>query len=126
MSIKTKLSELYVPGNIKNFVQICKIYYYPPEQEYPTDKIWLYFDGEEKGEKRRIKSLCFKNPENHKKFIINNIYAHIYQLIKRAGDRIPNHIEKIKYQKALLDDLLIKAKKETLKRWEDENGKKRL
>ena len=73
MSIKTKLSELFVPGNIKNFLQICKIYYYPPEQDFPLDKVWIYFDGEENKQPRRIRSLCFKNPENHKKFIMNNI-----------------------------------------------------
>ena len=84
MSIKIKLAEQFVPGNIKNFLQICKIYYYPPEQGFPLDKVWIYFDGEENKQPRRIRSLCFKNPENHKQFIINNIHAHIYQLLQRA------------------------------------------
>ncbi len=95
-------------GNIKNFLQICKIYYYPPEQDYPLDKVWLYFDGEENKQPRRIRSLCFKNPENHKQFIINNIYAHIYQLIKRAeyNNALSTNIPKRKYQEEYLDYLL--------------------
>ena len=117
MSIKIKLAEQYIPGNIKNFLQICKIYYYPPEQNYPTDKIWIYFDGEENKQPRTIRSLCFKNPTNHEKFIMNNIHAHIYQLVKRAEDHIPNHVEIFKYQMALLNDLLIKIRKEIPEMW---------
>jgi len=127
MSIKIKLAEQYVPGNIKNFLQICKIYYYPPEQDYPLDKVWIYLDGEENKEPRRIRSLCFKNPENHKKFILNNIYAHIYQLLQRAEyqNALSINIPKRKYQIALLDDLLTKTRKEMLTRFEEEqNGKK--
>lgn len=127
MSIKRKLSELFVPGNIKNFLQICKIYYYPPEQDFPLDKVWLYFDGEENKQPRRIRSLCFKNPENHKQFIINNIYAHIYQLIKRAeyNNALSIHIPTMQYQEALLTDLLIKIRAEMQKKFkEEQNGKK--
>jgi len=120
MSLKTNLiGEQFVPGNIKNFLQIYNIYYYPPEQNFPTDKIWLYLNGKENGQPRMIRSLCFKNPENYKKFILNNIYAHIYQLVKRAEEHIPNHIEKINYQKALLNDLLIKIREEIPKRWKE-------
>jgi len=121
MSIKTNLTgKQYVPGNIKDFLQVYQIYYYPPEVNFPTDKIWIYFDGEEKGEPRRIKSLCFKNPENHKKFILNNIYAHIYQLVKRADNCIPNHIEIRKYQMELLNDLLMKIREEIPKKWKED------
>ena len=122
MSIKIKLAEQYVPGNIKNFLQICKIYYYPPEQNYPTDKIWIYFDGEENKQPRTIRSLCFKNPENHQKFIMNNIYAHIYQLLKRVeyNNALSNHIPKIKYQEALLTDLLIKIRTKIPEMWKKE------
>ena len=122
MSIKTKLSELFIPGNIKNFLQICKIYYYPPEQDYPLDKVWLYFDGEENKQPRRIRSLCFKNPENHKQFIINNIYAHIYQLIKRAeyNNALSTNIPKRQYQEALLNDLLTKIRIEIQKKFKEE------
>ena len=45
-----------------------------------------------------IKEAFVKNPENHKKFILNNIYAHIYQLVKRAEDHIPSHVEILRYQ----------------------------
>ena len=120
MSIKIKLAEQFVPGNIKNFLQICKIYYYPPEQDFPLDKVWIYFDGEENKQPRRIRSLCFKNPENHKKFIFNNIHAHIYQLVKRAEEHIPNHVEVLKYQMALLNDLLIKIREEIPRKWKEE------
>ncbi len=125
MSIKIKLAEQFVPGNIKNFLQICKIYYYPPEQNFPTDKIWIYFDGEENKQPRRIRSLCFKNPENHKKFILNNIHAHIYQLIKRAeyNNALSTHIPKREYQEALLNDFLIKARIEIKKKFEEERLK---
>jgi hypothetical protein len=107
----------YVPGNIKDFLQLYQIYYYKPIPGFPTDKIWIFIDGEEKGEPRMIRSLCFKNPTNHKKFITNNIYAHIYQLIKRAENNIPNTLELISYKKRLLDDLLIEIKKEILEKW---------
>ena len=122
MSIKTNLSELFVPGNIKNFLQICKIYYYPPEKDYPLDKVWIYFDGEENKQPRRIRSLCFKNPENHKQFIINNIYAHIYQLIQRAeyNNALSSSIPKRRYQEALLDDLLTKTRAEMQKKFKEE------
>ncbi len=126
MSIKIKLAEQYVPGNIKNFLQICKIYYYPPEAKFPTDKIWIYFNGEENGERRTIRSLCFKNPENHKKFILNNIHAHIYQLVKRAenNNALSTNIPIRKYQEALLDDFLIKARIEIKKKFEEEAKQK--
>ena len=120
MSIKINLTgEQFVPGNIKNFLQIYKIYYYPPEKNYPTDKVWIYLDGKENGEPRMIRSLCFKNPENHRKFIFNNIYAHIYQLVKRAEYHIPSHVEIFKYQMALLNDLLIKIRKDIPGRWKE-------
>lgn len=122
MSIKKKLSELCIPGNIKNFLQICKIYYYPPEQNFPLDKVWIYFDGEENKQPRRIRSLCFKNPENHKQFIINNIQAHIYQLLKRAEyqNALSNHIPKREYQDALLSHLLIEIREEIKKKFKEE------
>ena len=66
-----------------------------------------------------IRSLCFKNPENHKKFILNNIYAHIYQLVQRAGEYIPE-VEKLRYQMALLNHLLIEIRKEIPKKWEEQ------
>ncbi|KKL06130.1 hypothetical protein LCGC14_2599120, partial [marine sediment metagenome] len=104
------------------FLQICKIYYYPPEQDFPLDKVWLYFDGEENKQPRTIRSLCFKNPENHKQFIINNIYAHIYQLIKRAeyNNALSNHIPTRQYQEALLIDLLTKIRVEIKKKFQEE------
>ncbi len=121
MSIKINLTgKQYVPGNIKDFLQVYQILYYPPEQNYPLDKVWIYFDGEENGKPRTIRSLCFKNPENHKKFILNNIHAHIYQLIKRAGDLIPSGLEKIKYQEALLNHLLVEIRKEIPKKWKEQ------
>ena len=120
MSIKENLTgEEFVPGNLKDFLQSYHIDYYPPEANYPTDKVWIYFDGRENGKPRMIRSLCFKNPENHKKFILNNIYAHIYQLVRRAEDHIPNHVEIFKYQMALLNDLLIKIREELPKRWKE-------
>lgn len=118
MSIKTNLTgEQFVPGNSKNFLQCYHIDYYQPEQNFPTDKVWIYLNGKEDGKPRMIRSLCFKNPENHRKFILNNIYAHIYQLVKRAENHIPNSVEIMKYKMALLNDLLIKIREEIPKRW---------
>ena len=121
MSIKTNLTgEQFVPGNSKDFLQCYHIDYYPPEQDYPTDKIWLYLNGKNKDKPVMIRSLCFKNPENHRKFILNNIYAHIYQLVKRAEDHIPSHIEILRYQMELLNDLLINIRKEIPMKWKEE------
>jgi len=121
MSIKTNLTgEQFVPGNSQNFLQCYHIDYYPPEANHPTDKVWLYLNGKENGEQRMIKSLCFKNPQNHRKFILNNIHAHIYQLVKRAENHIPNHIGIIKYKMALLNDLLITVREEIPKKWKEE------
>ncbi len=127
MSIKIKLAEQFVPGNIKNFLQICKIYYYLPEQDYPLDKVWIYFDGEENKQPRRIRSLCFKNPENHKQFIMNNIHAHIYQLLKRAeyNNALSTNIPKRKYQEALLNDLLTKIRPEIQKKFKEEQNEQK-
>ncbi len=125
MSIKDNLTgKQYVPGNIKDFLQTYQIYYYHPEENFPLDKVWIYFDGEENKQPRRIRSLCFKNPENHKQFILNNIYAHIYQLLKRAEyqNALSNHIPKRQYQEALLTDLLIKIRPEIQKRFKEEQA----
>lgn len=122
MSIKQNLTgEQFVQGDTKyKILQSYHIDYYHPEQGYPTDKIWLYLHGKENNKPRMIRSLCFKNPENHRKFIMNNIYAHIYQLTKRAEEHIPSHIELIKYQMALLNDLLIKIREEIPKKFKEE------
>jgi len=120
MSIKKDLTgKQYVPGNIKDFLQVYRILYYYPEANFPTDKIWIYLDGEENGQPRMIRSLCFKNPENHQKFIMNNIYAHIFQLIQRAGDHIPE-VQKSRYQMALLNNLLVKIRGEISKKFKEE------
>lgn len=124
MSIKQSLTgEQFVPGNIKNFLQVYQIYYYPPEQNFPTDKIWIYLDGKEDGKPRMIRSLCFKSPESHKKFILNNVYAHIYQLVKRAEKCIPNTVEITRYKMLQLNDLLNNIRNEIPKRWKEESLK---
>ena len=112
----------YVPGNIKDFLQTYRILYYYPEVDFPTDKIWIYLDGVKEGKPQRIRSLCFKNPENHKKFIMNNIHAHIYQLLQRAEYQnvLSISIPKIKYQEALLSDLLIKIRTKIPLMWKEQ------
>ena len=83
-SIKIDLfKEQFVKGNMRNMLQSYHIFYYPPEQNFPTDKIWIYLHGTEKGQPRTIRSLCFENTENHRKFISNNIFANLYILEKR-------------------------------------------
>ncbi len=120
MSIRTDLiGEQFVKGNMNQGLQVYKIYYYPPEQNFPTSKIWLYFNRKQGDKLLGTKSLCFESPENHKKFILNNIYANIHHLVKRAEDHIPNGVEVFRYQMALLNDLLIKIRKEIPEMWKE-------
>jgi len=119
MSLKENLTgEQFVKRNLKEALQVYKIFYYPPEANYPTDKIWLYFNRKEKEKYFGIKSLCFSSPENHKNFILNNIYAHIYQLTKRAEEHIPD-IEIFRYKMALLNRLLMEIRKKIPERWQE-------
>jgi len=120
MSIKENLTgEQFVLGNLKEALQIYKIYYYPPEQNYPTDKIWLYFNRKEKEKYFGIKSLCFKNTENYKKFIFNNIYSYIYWLEKKGIEYKPKEMNISTFRMALLNDLLVKIRNEIPKRWKE-------
>ena len=118
MSIKqNRTGEQFVPGNLDTFLQSYHIDYYPPEVNYPTDKIWLYLQGKENGKPRMIRSLCFKNPQNHTNFIINNIYAHIFQVEQRSSDSIPSTIPIEKYRMILLDGLLSEIRKKIISMW---------
>jgi len=120
MSIKENLTgEQFVQGNLKNFLQSYHIDYYPPEANYPTDKIWLYLHGKENNEPRMIRSLCFKNPENHRKFILNNIYAQLYLLEKRGIEFKPSEIDIHTYRKRLLDALLVDLRKKILEKYKE-------
>jgi|26BtaG_2_1085354.scaffolds.fasta_scaffold03387_7 hypothetical protein len=63
-----------------------------------------------------LRSLCFSNTENHRKFIVNNIYANVYILEKRLVHYSDVHMTP-EYKKKLLDSLLLEIKKEILDRW---------
>jgi len=98
MSIKTDLiGKQYVKGNL-NVPQMYRMYYYPPEEHFPTDKVWLYFNRDEKVFNKKknqweymgIKSLCFDNIETHRKFILNNIIYHLYWLEKKGAEHKPS------------------------------------
>lgn len=123
-SIKIDLiGEQFVKGNMRNMLQSYNIYYYPPEQGFPIDKIWLYFHGKQNNQPRTIRSLCFENTENHRKFITNNIFYNLYILEKRLinYDDIQMTPE---YRKRLLESILLEIKKEIMNRWKKEMEEK--
>jgi len=106
MSIKTDLiGEQIVKGNIKESLQIYKIYYYPPEMNYPEDKVWLYFNRKHNDKLLGTKSLCFASPEQHRSFILNNILYYLYWLEKKSIDYIPNSVPIEEYRRRLMDAL---------------------
>ncbi len=120
MSIKINLTgEQFVKGNMDKGLQVYKIYYYPPEQGFPTDKIWLYFNRKQDNKYLGIKSLCFENTENHRKFIVNNIFANLYILEKRLMTYSDIQMTS-EYRNRLLEALLLEIKKEIMNRWKKE------
>jgi len=116
MSIKTDLiGEQFVQGNLKEALQVYKIYYYPPEQEHPSSKVWLYFNRKQDKSYFGIKSLCFSNIENHRNFILNNILYHLYWLEKQLENYRPSFMDSKMYRRkllnALINDLINKINK---------------
>ena len=114
MSIKTDLiGEQFVKGNIKDFLQTYHIYYYPPEQNFPTSKVWIYLDGKLNGKPRTIRSLCFEKPEGLKTFISNLMNYYLYWLEKKSIEFKPQTITIGEYRRKLLEGLLIDLKNKT-------------
>ena len=121
MSIKTDLiGKQYVKGNIRDSLQVYKIYYYPPEEGYPTSKVWLYFNREQKDKILGTKSLCFESVENHRNFILNNIIYNLYWLEKKSESYIPTILEIGTFRMRLLDNVLNDLRKKVIKRWEEQ------
>jgi len=119
MSLKENLiGEQFVKGNIKNFLQTYNIYYYPPEQNFPTDKIRLSLFGKENGEPRMIRSLYFENVENYRNFILNNIFSYIHWLEKKGIEYKPIEMSIRTFRITLLDDLLMRIRKEIPEKWQ--------
>ena len=116
MSIKTDLiGTQYVGGNFKDIQQTYHLYYYPPEQNFPTDKVWIYLDGLSKdNQPRTIRSLCFDNIETHRKFILNNILYHLYWLEKKGAEHKPSFMHISEFRKILLDSLMTKLRIKSL------------
>jgi len=122
MSIKEDLiGEQLVKGNLKNALQMYKIYYYPPEVNYPSSKVWIYFNRKEGEKLLGIKSLCFSNVENHRNFILNNIFYHLYWLEKKSIEYKPTHMEIGMYRMNLLNALILDIKKKILEIWKNGN-----
>ena len=122
MSIKDDLiGEQFVKGNLQKGLQTYRIYYYPPEVNYPTSKVWIYFNRKQDDKLLGIKSLCFSNIENHRNFILNNLLYQIYWLEKQGENFKPTwmdiHTYRMKLFEAVLFDLrtkLLKKVKEKL------------
>ena len=114
-SIKVDLvGEQIVMGNIKNFLQTYHIYYYPPEQNFPTDKVWLYLDGKENGQPRTIRSLCFDNIAVHQRFILNNILYNLYWQSKKGIEFKPSYMTISEFRIELLNRLMTKLRVKSL------------
>jgi len=121
MSIKENLTgEQFVQGNLKTALQVYRIFYYPPEENYPSSKLWLYFDRKQEGKYLGIKSLCFNNIENHRNFILNNIFCELYWLEKEGIEFKPETMDIHTFREKLLDALFIDLKKKIIKRLEKE------
>ena len=126
MSIKINLTgEQVVQGNMRDGLQTYKIYYYPKEVNY-IDKIWLYFNRKEGDKLLGIKSLCFSSTDQHRKFILNNLFSHLYLLEKRSEDYMPQTIEIEVYRKRLLDAVLFDLRKKIIERWKKESQEIKL
>ena len=120
MSIKTDLiGEQFVKGNSRKLLQTYHLYYYPPEANFPTSKVWLYLDGKENNKPRTIRSLCFENIENHRKFILNNIIYNLYLTEKRSEDYLLSTIPISTYRIKFLDSLLSDLRKKIIDRWKE-------
>jgi len=112
MSIKKDLiGEQFVKGNMTKGLQVYKIYYYPPEVNFPTSKIWLYFNRKQDNKYLGIKSLCFENIENHRNFIVNNIFSQLFWLEKEGIRYKPDFMTIDKYKEKLLEGLLLDINK---------------
>ena len=127
MTIKTDLiGEQFVKGNSRKLLQTYHLYYYPPEANFPTSKVWLYLDGKENNQPRTIRSLCFENIENHRKFILNNIIYNLYLTEKRSEDYLLSTIPISTYRIKFLDSLLSDLRKKIIDRWKEKELKVRV
>jgi len=116
MSLKENLTgEQIVKGNLKQALQVYRIFYYPPEENY-SPKLWLYFDRKEKEKYLGIKSLCFSNIENHRNFILNNIYCELYWLEQVGIEYKPSEMDIHTYRLKLLEGILTDLRKKILKK----------
>jgi len=106
---------------MRKILQSYNIYYYPPEQGFPTSKIWIYLNGKENGQPRTIKSLCFENVENHKNFILNNMFYHLYWIEKKAADFRPSGMDIHTFRKELMNRLMTDLRNKLIEKLK--NGK---
>ena len=116
-SIKEDLiGEQFVTGNIRDSVQMYKIFYYPPElPNYPSSKVWLYFNRKDGEKILGTKSLCFNNVENHRNFIINNILYHLYWLERVGSEYKPSTMDIHTFRRKLMEALLLDIRQRTEK-----------
>ena len=115
MSIKDDLiGEQFVKGNLKNFLQTYHLYYYPPEAEHPSSKVRLSLFGKENGKPRMIRSLFFENIENHRNFIVNNIFYQLYWLEQEGKKYKPEWMPIDEYRRKLMEGVLIDIRKKIL------------
>ena len=127
MSIKDDLiGEQFVKGNSRNILQSYQIFYYHPEVNFPTSKVWIYLKGTENKQPRTIRSLCFENIENHKRFILNNIIYNLYLTEKRCEDYLLSTVPISVYRIKFLDSLLNDLRKKIMERWKEKELKVRV
>ena len=115
MTIRENLiGEQFVKGNSRDYLQVYNIYYYPPAEGFPTSKVWLYFNRKDKEKYLYLKSLCFENIENHRNFILNNLFYHLYWLEKQAAQFKPEWMPIGEYRLKLMDAVLSDVRKKLL------------
>jgi hypothetical protein len=112
---KDLLSEGVVEGNINNYKQRYKIYYYPQTNTL-KDKIAVYFLLENENKEYAKRSIYFSNPDQLMKFIteLSNAYILFNEL------RTPKELMSEVLRKDYLYHFLEEINKSINEKWSEE------